>query len=138
MKVEDHQREGESAHETLQRILALYAAVQEAWRGFWTRGGASPKIARERGEGSLAWLQDRLTAAFADHDGFVTEATPNATRPCVFCGESLDPRERHNMQVQVEFGGWKPHGKGQVMMKNPGKVIYWHGVCGVPEEDSDG
>jgi hypothetical protein len=52
-----------------QKRIALSHAVEAAWRGFWTRGGASPHVARERGERSLAWLQDRLAEAFTEFDG---------------------------------------------------------------------
>ena len=134
MKVEDHQREGEKPHETLQRILGLYGAVQTAWRGFWTRGGASPHVAKDRGEGSLAWLLEQLTEAFGEHDGFEMEAASTEDqRLCVYCGEPVP--DKHNAQVQVVFDGWKEHGKGKLAKKRPGRVIYWHNVCELPEED---
>ena len=58
-------------------------------------------------------------------------------RECAFCGKPIDPKERHNIQVQVVFAGWKVYGDGHVMRKDPGKVIYWHGICGVPKEVPD-
>lgn len=45
----------------------LLARVTEAWQGFWTRGGANPPLARDRGDGSLAWLQEALESAFREY-----------------------------------------------------------------------
>lgn len=56
-------------NQAVEREKAKWAAVDAAWRGFWTRGGASPHVARERGEGSLVWLQEQLEAAFKVIDG---------------------------------------------------------------------
>jgi hypothetical protein len=51
------------------REKVKWKAVDDAWRGFWTRGGSSPGELRDRGCGASAWLLEQLSAAFKVIDG---------------------------------------------------------------------
>ncbi len=56
-------------NQALEREKAKWAAVDAAWRGFWTRGGSSSNELRDRGCGASAWLLEQLLAAFKVIDG---------------------------------------------------------------------
>lgn len=52
---------------------------------------------------------------------------------CIFCEKDVAEGEAFTAVRQAVFGGWKPHGRGHVMVKEPGEqMVVFHDVCGVP------
>jgi hypothetical protein len=59
----------------------------------------------------------------------VSEPEP---KRCIFCAKPVSIIEsKTNTQVQQAFSGFRDG----VVVKRPAKVIYWHNVCDMPEDD---